>query len=368
MPLLLKIKGYIASKSPNIRVAIYVALAVILWMFTGVFNLFNFADDTAQQSDVKVVLVKHLEAQPYTKKIKVTGISAPEKQINLTAQTASTVETVHAEKGSNVKKGDLLISLKTETRPQQLKAAKAALKEANILYKTAKKLNKEGFKADTSLANSKALLETRKTAVAEIEQDMSYTKITAPIDGIVERRYVEVGDTVDKNTPLMQFVGQEKFLIKAHLSQKEQPFAKQGSKASATLVNGQTVEGVLRFVATHADETTRTFPVEMEVDGKLYNIPTGMTATLHILVEETTAHLIPHSALVLNDEGALGVMTVTEKSAAQFVPLSTLEDLQNGIWITGLGEKVTLVIRGQNALNEGEEVTIEATTDKGETS
>ena len=77
-----------------------------------------------------------------------------------------------------------------------------------------------------------------------------------------------------------------------------------------------------------------------------------------IPIKEVYAYRIPHSSLVLNNKGLIGIMTVEEDSIAYFTDLDILEDDRDGLWVGGIGNKeANVVIRGQSGIIDGEKVT-----------
>ena len=72
-----------------------------------------------------------------------------------------------------------------------------------------------------------------------------------------------------------------------------------------------------------------------------------------IQTEGTLAHLIPQSALTLNDDGDLGVRIITDQSKALFVPIGLLRDTEKGVWLAGLPKSASVIIRGQEYVVNG---------------
>ena len=207
------------------------------------------------------------------------------------------------------------------------------------------------------MAAQEASLAAAEESLARIEQDISYTHVISPIDGIIEDRMVDIGDYVTIGTPLFEIISRDQFLLVGYAAQQERKLIKPKQVAHATLANSQKVAGIVRFIATNAQESTKTYRVEVLVDGNEFQIPTGMTASLSLPVGKTNAYLIPHSLLVLADDGTVGVMTVKQegdKNLAHFIPISPLDDTSIGLWVEGLPtEGVSIITRGQAAITDG---------------
>lgn len=355
----------------NVRIATYVTLAVTLWMFTGIFSIIwngMFSNESKSvEHSVQTVLVQTLNAQNYNRTLKVTGKSAPEKLVIVSTETKGAISDILVQRGDKVKAGDIIAKLELNAKTSSLKAAKANLKQAQTRLKSAKELKKEGFAADITLEEAKAQMTLANENLEQIKEDIQNTNITAPIDGIIEKKNFEAGDFVDIGNALFEIVGQKSFLITAHISQKDVSKLKKGQIAEATLANGQKVKGPVRYISGYAESETKTYDIEIETLGEeasltinseqIYKpIPIGMTAEIAIPTGETKAHHIPHSALVLSDEGNLGAVYVDEKNIVKFAKVNSLEDMQNGVWIEGLPSKIQLIIRGQGSVKPGEVV------------
>ncbi len=101
-----------------------------------------------------------------------------------------------------------------------------------------------------------------------------------------------------------------------------------------------------------ADEATRTFRVEVEVPNPDLSIRDGQTAEIAISGGGQAAHLLPGSALTLDDSGQLGLRLVVEGRAA-FHPVTLLRDTAEGVWVAGLPEVADVIVVGQEFVTEG---------------
>ncbi len=77
------------------------------------------------------------------------------------------------------------------------------------------------------------------------------------------------------------------------------------------------------------------------------------------------AHLLPQSALTLDDAGRLGVRTVAPDDTALFMPVSLLRDTVDGVWVADLPDTVNVIVTGQEYVIDGVAVTPTYTEAKG---
>ena len=196
-----------------------------------------------------------------------TGTINALKQVQVGAQVSGQIKFLNAELGQYVKKGDLIAEIDSLTQENKLKEAeaslenyKAQLKSKEISLKRAKsffnrqsnlykgnavsKEDLETAEVDLSLAEAdliqiKTQLKQAVIAVDTAKLDLGYTKISAPMDGVIVSVPVEVGQTVNSNqtTPTIVEIAQlDKMMIKAEISEGDVVKVKQGIPVYFTIL------------------------------------------------------------------------------------------------------------------------------------
>jgi multidrug efflux system membrane fusion protein len=74
------------------------------------------------------------------------------------------------------------------------------------------------------------------------------------------------------------------------------------------------------------------------------------------------AHLLPGSALTLNDAGVLG-LRLAMGDEARFMPVELLRDTPDGVLVTGLPDRADVIVRGQEYVTEGTPLIVSLDTD-----
>jgi len=72
-----------------------------------------------------------------------------------------------------------------------------------------------------------------------------------------------------------------------------------------------------------------------------------------VAAEGRLAHLLPASALTLDNDGNIGVRVVGAGDIARFLPIGVLRDTIDGMWVTGLPEIVDVIVVGQEYVIDG---------------
>ena len=189
----------------------------------------------------------------------------------------------------------------------------------------------------------------------------AYPKIVAPFSGYLETLRVEEGDFLNTGAVCAALIDPDPMLIVADIAEKDIAQVELGSEARAKLISGRYISGEVTFIASSADKNTRTFRVEISVDNKDRTIRDGVSAEIYIKGKEEAAHKISPAILSLNDQGNLGVRTVTANNRVEFKEINILEDTNSGMWVSGLGEEARIITLGQEYVFQGQTVNVKET-------
>ena len=192
-----------------------------------------------------------------------------------------------------------------------------------------------------------------KEAIAAAEKDLERLEIRAPFEGLLETDTAEIGSLLQPGALCATVIQLDPIKMVGFAPETEVDRIEVGAQAAARIASGREVVGRVTFLSRSADPATRTFRVEVAVDNADLAIRDGQTAEILIASDGAIAHLIPQSALTLNDEGRLGVRLVTTENVASFAPVSVLRDTTEGIWVSGLDEKVSVIVVGQEYVTDG---------------
>jgi multidrug efflux system membrane fusion protein len=333
-------------------------LLIGLWLLSGQI-------DGGQQAAADAPLMTHSEAkrtsvrvrtqsaEVVTRTIVVNGKTEPARIVNLAAETDGRVEHIGADRGTNVDRGGIIARLDERDRAARLAQAEATVKQREVEFDARQRLKGDSYVSEAQLQEALALLEAAKAELTRAQLDLGYMTIRAPFDGALQARLVEQGDFVKRGDPVATFVDNRKIVVSANLSEFDARYVAVGDHAEARLATGETVRGRIRYVAPVADEATRTFGVELEVDNSDGRLRAGGTAELRIPAEEVLAHRISPALLTLDDAGNIGVKIIDEDGAVEFVVADIALSSADGVWVAGLPETTTIITVGQGFVAAG---------------
>ncbi len=336
-----------------------IAVLVTAWLVSGQFDeeapeaaQGSVITDTApaQQSSVRV---RTQSAEEIMRTVVVNGETAPARIVDIAAETDGRIEYVGASRGSNVDRNAVIVRLDERDRKARLAQAEATLRQREVEFQGRLKLKGESYVSEAQLQQAIAELETAKTELKRAQLDLEYMTIRAPFGGALQERHVEVGDFVKSGDPVARFVDNRRIIVTANVSEFDAGYVQTGQKAQAQLATGETVHGTIRYVAPVADEATRTFTVELEVDNGDGRLRAGGTAELQIPAERVLAHRISPSLLTLDDAGNIGVKIINDDGEVEFVVADVALSTNDGVWVAGLPDLATIITVGQGFVVPG---------------
>ncbi len=343
-------------------ISLLLAIAAAAWVASGQLNGAEEQVARKPPADLSVansspkVRVRTQEAVPRRTNTLLRGDTQAERIVDIRSEARGRVIEVAVEKGSRVKAGDVILKLASNYRPARLKKAKALLKQKQIEYEAADQLAQKGFRAETNLMAAKAEVEAAAAEVEEAKVALSNLVATAPFDGLIENRHMEVGDFAEVGDIVARIVDLDPILAIGYASQHEIARVTVGSLGKIRLAGGRELDGTVRFIGAVADPNTRTFRIELEADNPGSQIPDGLTAELVLPAAETAAHLVSPAILSLTDDGTVGVKILVQENRVEFHPVRIIGEDAGGVWLAGLPERVTLITVGQEYVTPGQVV------------
>jgi len=315
------------------------------------------ASDTAKPAEELFrVRVTTFTALPKPAEIAVRGRTETSRRVEAHARTAGIVESIPHQEGEKISEGQLLCRLDEGVRASELAEEKAALASAEIDFAAADKLAQQNFGSQTKRASEKAKLDAARASVERMETEIGYTLITAPITGVLERQVAELGSFLQVGGHCATIVDLDPMLVVVHVGQRDIATIVPGMKVTADLITGQTAEGKVAFVAPAADQATRTFRVEIEIENPNLTLRAGVTSDVRFKLPPISAHKLPASVLTLNDNGQIGIRSVDADHIVRFKQVSVLEDDRDGIWVSGLPDTISIITVGQDYVLDGQRV------------
>jgi multidrug efflux system membrane fusion protein len=256
----------------------------------------------------------------------------------------------------------------------RLEEAKSRLDEAIINFNAAEKLAQGGYASESRVASAQAAvraaeagvasaqagfestearIQSAEAAVEAAETEISRVTITAPFSGVLESDTAETGSLLQPGALCGTVIQLDPIKLVGYIPETELTRVKRGAPAQARLIDGTIVQGQVSFLSRAADSRTRTFQLEIDIPNPELAISDGQTAEIVIASDGKFAHLLPQSALTLDNDGRLGVRVIQDDNTSKFVSTEVLRDTVEGVWLAGLDTNASVIVVGQEYVSDG---------------
>ena len=284
--------------SKNVRISLYILIPIIAWLISGQFIEEEIIQKKSSK-DLTSVIIEKSEAEFFSPKVTLNAAATSEKRVRVIAKTSGEVMPNNVTQGQWVEKDQVLCRL----------------------------------------------------GVVELNR----TEVKAPFRGYVER-IIKPGNFINRGEVCAVIIELDPVTFVAEVPEAEIKNIVKGQNVSIMLVTGEIISSKLSFVSKSATPSTRSFRVEAEVRNPKGLIRDGITGTLEISTNKILANKISPSILLLSDSGTLGIRIVNNNNVVEFRSIKILEDTQDGLWVQGIPNASSLIVRGQGFVENGQKV------------
>jgi RND family efflux transporter MFP subunit len=346
-----------------------------------------------------VVAVTKPTRADMSKSIDLTAEFLPWQDVEIHARVSGYVKQMNVDVGDHAKAGDILATLEIPeiedqlkeadaavlTAQEQVKSTEAAYEQSSLLAGrlTAAAKETQGLIAQQDIDNATATNQgnaanlaaaKQKVVEAQAEADhirdmVEFSRIVAPFDGVVTRRYADVGALVQAGTvqsgtssgsnsmPLVSFAELKRLRLEIPVPEEVVPQIHVGDPVDVTVVSmNKTFRGSISRFAQKVDTSTRTMLTEVDVDNSDYAYTPGMYATVKLtLAQKKDALTIPIQSLNAGDKPT--VLVVQDGRIVEKPVTVGLETPDKAEILDGLDEDDLVVVGSRSSLQAGEPAT-----------
>ncbi len=370
-------------------------IALLLLLGLGALFAFRLREAQKQQGGLRrpageqVPLVEVDNAKRITvrEQLSLIGALKPEAQVEVSFKISGKLGAVFHDVGDRVRRGTLLARLEDDEQRQGVRQAEAALEVAQAQLKQ-RQAEVENFQrqllraqelhehnliprqelddVETRLRTARAQLELAMAQVAQSEAGLAqwriqleHTRLLAPMDGFVARRYLDPGAIVNPQSPVFSLVDLSSMKILVNVVEGHLSKIRPGLPAQITVdaYPQRSFIGKVARLSPVLDPATRTAEVEIELPNIELLLRGEMTARVDLALSgERQALALPREALV--QRGQQKGVYILESETVRFHPVETGVVQGGNIEVVGIGEQENVVVRGANLLRDGSRVRI----------
>lgn len=334
--------------------------AATLTMFLAVFGCGSEMDSVQEQEPTASVTTVAVRRQPVERASTAVGTLQPIAKVLVAAQEEGLVTAVHVREGDRVVAGEVVIELDDREVLAELAEARANLEEATAGWHRVESLHARGLAAAQELDAAVARQRVTAARVDALETRRSFTRIEAPVSGVVTSREVEVGDLASPRAPLLELASGRGLLLRVPVSELEvvRLHAGDTARVSVDALPGLELEGTIQRIFPAADSVSRQVTVELIVTETPPDVRYGFLARAHLVLERIPdAVVVPETALQRGAEGEMFVWVVNGGVAHMREVEVGYRFEGQAVVGSGLNEGEMVVLEGVARLRDGIGVT-----------
>jgi len=295
----------------------------------------------------------------------------------LSPQVAGLVATVRIDAGDRVAAGDELLRLDEDLAALEVRRAAAVVEEARRTLLEAERLRDEGrrlvesrFVPDTEVQAREAAVLQAEAAVSRVQSELQIARerlthhvVTAPFDGVITRRLVEVGEWVGTGAAVAELVAPDELWLDVRVPQAywTRIDADTRLRAFADPAPDTALDARIHARVPVKDPAARTFLLRLRVDDDSGRITPGMSARVELqLPGAESVTTVPRDAIVRYPDGTTTIWVVdtsADTPIAREREVELLRLLGDRVELAGtLDPGLRVVTHGNERLSEGETV------------
>ncbi len=315
-----------------------------------------------------------------TESVDVVGSLAPKFYADVKSEVSGIVTAVYVTEWVPVKKGERLARLDTTETEAGIEAIKAGVAQAQVAetrarreYERAQQLKQYGLITQQNLDDAKSALEAAQaaTAAAQAQVKAAETRlakafISAPMDGVVALRGVNVGDRVENmggGDPMFRIVDNRLLDLTVSVPSTQLAAVRVGQELQFTTdaLPGRTFTGKVMFINPAIDETSRSAKVVAEVPNSDGALKGGAFVKGRVVTATRKAVTqVPRDALMnwsVEDQTAEVFVIANGQAEKRAIKIGTTNHVAVQV-LSGVTTGERVVTRGWFQLRPGDRVTV----------
>jgi membrane fusion protein (multidrug efflux system) len=265
----------------------------------------------------------------------ISGTLEASRGATLVARTGGTVLEIGPELGDRVREGTLLARIETAALGSSAAGAKAAVAAAQAQLDVARKeaaederllqsgaITRQAADAGRSrVAAQTAAVAQAKAQYAAAGELLGDTVIQAPIDGVVAKRSVKIGDVVAPGAPLYELIDPSSLRLAAQVPSERVAAIRTGMEVRFVVrgYGDKTFVGTIARISPAADPATRQLPILVDIPNAAGEVRAGLFAQGRLDTETADGVIVPSSAIDESGDRPMVAKIVGDK--VQLVPV-----------------------------------------------
>ena len=309
------------------------------------------------------VEVLNIETAEFTSYIRLTAAVEAYEDVVVSSQESGVIERIIADKGSRVRAGQPIAKIDDEILSAQVDESRASASLAGERYERQRQLwEDEGIGSEIAFLQTKFEAQSADARLAFLEARLARHTIKSPITGLLDDRYVDVGEIVAPGTPVARVLNVDRLKVVGGVPERFGPYVSEGGAAilDFDVLAGASIEGTIAFVGAAVDPQNRTFPIEVLLDNPGGRLKPQMVANVRVATEQLQGVIVVPQDVVMRTEDGYQVFVVgdgPDGTLAEARAVALGPSFENEVVIaSGLAEGDRLIVTGHQMVDAGDRV------------
>lgn len=202
-----------------------------------------------------------------------------------------------------------------------------------------------------------ARIDQAKAEIATAKVYEGYSRIVAPVSGIVVKKFAEAGATASPGQPLMSIEDNSQYRLEVGVEESRSRFVHIGSRVNVRIdaLGGGDVVGTVAEILPTSDAASRSYTVKIDLPANSL-LRSGLYGLARFALSQKEAMTVPQTAVVQRGQ-LTGIYTVGSDGAAHFRIVNTGKGSDGNVEVlSGLNEGDEIVASDTAKLNDGTRV------------
>ena len=314
-------------------------------------------DAPSEKFPIRVKVEAVLRNTPESEGRTYVGVVEENSATAVSYTSMGTLRRVCVSEGQAVSRGQLIAELDDTQARNLLATAEAQSRQAEDALVRYKLLHDEGAMTEAQWVEVQSKVDQARSQLAVAQRNVEDCRLTAPVGGIVGKRYLAAGETALPSQPVVSLLDISSVKVKFSVPETEMAAITANTPTEIRVeAIGRDFQGGRIEKGVQADALTHTYDVRVCVENKGREMLPGMVATVKVKNEKVNSEKfnLPITAVQKRADGTLFVWTVAKDNTAHRTAVTIGATVGNRVEIlSGLTEGQRVVTEGYQKLSEG---------------
>ncbi len=323
----------------------------------------------ARQKGTPLIVADAVKTATIIEEIPLSGTVSSPRLANISSEVSGLIKRVLVDVGSQVNGGDTLVTLSTDLKELDLKAARAAtaqareeLTDAERRLADARRLaekqtisDNERQSLETEVKIARASVQRYSAEQALQEARLRRHSIKAPFTGLISKKYVASGEWVQPGTHIVQLVAIDNLRIDFQMPQHIYPRINESSEIYIHFdaFPDRELKADIETIVPFSDDSARTMLIRVTLKDSDVKIVPGMSASAALrITKNTSGTVVPRDAILRYPDGRITAWVIDRKEDKTIV---TERHIKTGLTFNGQIEILDGLQPGEQVVIEGNE-------------